>query len=119
MVDDEYLHEHSEFLTRRSEEMVENIDKKLLIQNFVQYVRDNEPGLIRTLTVISETGTLREAMETLGVDEPTFTRDRKRIIALRESFLDAGPIPKQRKPYKKRDRSIKNEIQVLTGMKDA
>jgi hypothetical protein len=113
-VDDEYLHAHSEYLTKRSEEIVSTIDKKLLVQSFVQYVKTNEPTLIPTLTAIAETGTLREAMETLGVDEPTFTRDRKRIIALRESFLDAGPIPKQRKPYKKRERSIKNEAHIDT-----
>jgi hypothetical protein len=103
-VDDEYLHAHSEYLTKRSEETVSTIDKKILVQNFIQYVNENEPSLSRTLQAIAETGTLREAMETLNVDEPAFTRDRKRIIALRESFLDAGPIPKQRKPYKKRDK---------------
>ena len=104
-VDDEYLHKHSEILTKRSEETVKTIDKKLLVQKFTEFVQDNEPNLMPTLIAIAETKTLREAMDILGVNEQTFQRDKKRIITLREAFMGGWPIQKQRKQYKKRQKT--------------
>lgn len=102
MADDEYIHSHSKDLEKKAEEQSGNVEKRLMVKHFMLYVLDHQPELYDTLLAISETGTLREAMETLEVDEATFTRDRKRIAQLKDAFMDGGPIQKQRKPYKKR-----------------
>jgi len=108
IADDEYIHSHSRVLEKKSEDQCTNMEKHLLVKRFYDYVWENQPELISTLNAISETGTIREAKEMLGVDEATFTRNKKRLIQLRESFIDGGPIQKQRKPYKTREKVEKS-----------
>ncbi len=102
LMDDEYIHKHSQVLSRRSEEECAHMERRMLVKHFMMYVLDEQPELYDTVLAISESGTLREAMEVLKVDEATFTRNRKRIIQLKDAFMDGGPVQKQRKPYKKR-----------------
>lgn len=112
VIDDEYVHSHSEALERKAEEASANVEKRILVKRFMEYVLDAQPELYDTLLAISETGTLRDAQEVLGVDEATFNRDRKRIIQLKEAFMDGGPVQKQRKPYKKRAKVVDLRYQV-------
>jgi hypothetical protein len=101
-VDDEYIHRHSEILQRKSAEQSSAVEKRLLANQFVDFVLEKEPRLYSTLLAISETGTLRDAQELLQVDESTLSRNRRRIAQLKDALLDGGPISKQRRPYKKR-----------------
>ncbi|MBZ5539840.1 MAG: hypothetical protein LAN61_04880 [Acidobacteriia bacterium] len=101
-VDEEYLHSHSETLRRKSAEQSSAVEKRLLANQFIDFVLEKEPRLYGTVLAISETRTLRDAQELLRVDETALTRDLTRIIQLKDAFIDGGPIPKQRKPYRKR-----------------
>jgi hypothetical protein len=101
-VDDEYLHGHSEILRRKSAEQAALVEKRLQANQLIDFVLEKEPRLYHTVLAISETGALRDAQEVLRVDETTFNRDLTRIIQLKDALIDGGPIPKQRKPYKRR-----------------
>jgi hypothetical protein len=98
---DEYVHSHSALLQRKSAQQA-HVERHLLVRRFTEYVLDNQPEMFDTLVAIAETRTFEEAMEVLEMDEGTFTRNRRRILQLKEAFEDGGPIQKQRKVYKKR-----------------
>jgi|SRR5579859_1558427 len=102
MVDDEYIHHNSRVLERKTEDECANMEKRMLVKRFMEYVLDHQPELYDTLLAIAETKTLVEAQEVLEIGDCAFTRDRKRLLQLREAFEDGGPIRKQRKVYKLR-----------------
>jgi hypothetical protein len=104
-VDDNYIHNHSEILERKAEHAAANVENFLLVRRFIEFVNKTQPSLCGTLDAISQTGTLIETQKLLGVGEATLNRDRKRLIELRDAFMNGTPVPKQRKhrkPYKKR-----------------
>ena len=98
-VDDEYIHDHSEMLQRKSAKQSSTVEMRVLVKRFMEHVLEQEPRPYDTVLAISESGTLRETRESLQVDEATFNRDRRRILQLKDAFMEGGPIPKQRKPY--------------------
>jgi hypothetical protein len=102
IADEEYIHSHSEILKRRSDDQASMVEKYFLVKRFMEYVQDHQPEVIDTLLAIAETKTLQEAQEVLQIGEDAFTRDRRRILQLKEAFEDGGPVRKQRKVYKRR-----------------
>jgi hypothetical protein len=54
-----------------------------------------------------KTGTQGEATDWLGIAEGEFGRMQNRLKQLAECFLSGEPVPRQRKPYKKRIAKIK------------
>jgi len=113
-VDDEYLHRHSEILQRKSAAQSSAVEKRLLANQFIDFVLEKEPRLYGTVLALSETGTLRDAQELLQVDEGTFSRNRRRIAQLKDALLDGGPISKQRRPYRKR--ASRQGLRHLSGV---
>jgi hypothetical protein len=112
-VDDEYIHSHSESVQRKSAQESSSVEKRLLAKRFIEFVLVNEPRLYGTVFAIADARTLREAQETLRVDEATMIRDHRRIIQLKDAFLDGGPIPKQRRPYRKRTEKAHSSISIV------
>jgi hypothetical protein len=57
---------------------------------------------------------VRDAQELLQVDEGTLSRNRRRIAQLKNALLDAGPISKQCRPYRKR--ASRQGLRHLSGV---
>lgn len=102
VVDDEYVHSKSESLSHSSNKIRVQLDQRLFIREYVDFVEEHDASMIPVLHAIAETGTFGEAQRTLGLSEPDFNRARNRLKTLRDSFLNRTEVPKQRKPYKTR-----------------
>ena len=111
--DDEYIHAHSEMLRRISNWESSNVEQKLLVKRFTEFVLEKEPRLYDTVLAIAESGTSLDARNTLQADDATFAHDLRRVIQLKDAFIDGGPIPRQRKPYKKRTDTATRSHQLL------
>ena len=58
----------------------------------------------------SSAGTQGEAADWLGITEGEIGRVRSRLGQLAKSFLSGEPVPKQRRPYKKRGGGKTNQF---------
>jgi molybdenum-dependent DNA-binding transcriptional regulator ModE len=65
-------------------------------------VWENDPGLCSAIEALEITGTIGEAAKHMGISDGEFTRYRNRLKQLGECFQNDTPVPKQRRPYKKR-----------------
>jgi hypothetical protein len=54
------------------------------------------------IEALSATGTLGDAANLLGITESEFAWIRTRLSQVSKCFLSGEPVPRQRKPYKKR-----------------
>ena len=66
------------------------------------FLRLQDPKVLPMIEALSVTGTQADAADLLGITESEFGRTRDRISQLAECFLSGEPVPKQRRPYKKR-----------------
>ena len=103
VVDDEYVHNH---VVSHVKPTVISQDVKIYLDQFRHFVLDSDPDgqvLLEWMDVFSTTGSHKEAMQDLGMTEQEFTRCRNRLRVLRECFVSGELVPKQRKPYKRRE----------------
>jgi hypothetical protein len=101
-VDDEYCHSHSAYLQRAANAAERQARDAAFLQEFENFVRQKDPKVLSTIEAIRATGTHGEAADLLGTTESEFGRTRNRLSLLAKCFLSGEPVPKQRKPYKKR-----------------
>jgi hypothetical protein len=106
VVDDEYIHSHSASMGATNQSQISSLDTKMLILEFCDFVRKEEPYLIEVMTAIANTHTYGEATEELGIDDKAFQRHRSRLKVLAQCFESASAIPKQRKEYRKRSLTL-------------
>jgi hypothetical protein len=101
-VNDEYCHLHSAYLqiVAKSTEK-QGIDKAFL-QEFVYFLRRQEPKVWPMIEALSVTGTQADSADFLRITENEFGRTQNRIRQLAECFLSGKSVSKQRRPYKKR-----------------
>lgn len=102
IVDEEYVHAHSENMMRSIMRVHEQKQQQLFLNEFRTFVQKNDPAMIQVMEVISITATYGEAQKELGMTEQDFTRARNRLRQLSECFQNAVPVPRQRRPYKNR-----------------
>ena len=101
-VDDEYCHLHSAYLqTVAKSTQKQGIDKAFL-REFVNFLRRQDPKVLPMIEALSVTGTQADSADFLGITESEFGRTQNRIRQLAACFLSGKPVPKQRRPYKKR-----------------
>ena len=101
--DDEYCHEHSEYLRRAADISEKRARDGAFIREFVDFVRREDPSVLPAIASILATGTPGDAAEFLGITDARFSRLRTRIRQLGKCFMTGDDhIPKQRRPYKKR-----------------
>jgi hypothetical protein len=101
-VDDEYCHAHSEHLREAA-----NASKKLkrdraFIAEFMGFVRREDANSVAAIESLFVGGTQEAAAQSLGMTEAQFSRAHNRLLQLGRCFLSQEPVPRQRKPYKKR-----------------
>ncbi len=105
--DDEYCHEHSEYLRRAADISEKRARDGTFIRDFVDFVRRRDPSVLPAILSILATGTPDDAAEFLGITDARFSRLRTRIRQLGKCFMTGDDhIPKQRKPYKKRVKAV-------------
>ena len=103
VVDDEYVHGHSEILTRQARQRMKQDEQSVFVSQFTEFIAHEDPSMLVVVAAIESTGTFGEAMRDLKMTEQEFGRARNRLKQLATCFQSNQPVPKQRKPYKKRE----------------
>ena len=91
-VGDEFCHAHSAHLRKRCERQEKQREDRHLIGEFVDFVQRNDS---RTLPAM-------ETMLTTGTVNADLCGKRSRLRQLGRCFLKDEPVPKQRRPYRRR-----------------
>jgi hypothetical protein len=101
-VDDEFCHSHSEYLRRAANASEKQSNYRAFLQQFVDFVRREDPKVLSTIEALLAAGTQGEASDLLGITETEFGRKRTRLSQLAKCFVSGEPVPRQRRPYKRR-----------------
>jgi hypothetical protein len=101
-VDDEFCHSHSEYLRRAANASEKLSNYRAFLQQFVDFVRREDPKVLSAIGALLATGTQGEAADLLGITETEFRRKRTRLSQLAKCFVSGKPVPRQRRPYKRR-----------------
>jgi hypothetical protein len=72
------------------------------LREFANFLRRKDPRALSTMGALLATRTQAEAAVLLGATEYEFVRMRIRLGELGRCFLTGQPVPKQRRPYKRR-----------------
>jgi hypothetical protein len=101
-VDDEYCQSHSAYLQWAANASEKQAWDRTFLEEFADFVRREDPKVLSTIEAIFMTGTQADAADWLGITEKEFGRTRNRLSQLAKCFLSGEPVPRQRRPYKKR-----------------
>jgi hypothetical protein len=101
-VDDEYCHSHSAYLRTAAKASEKQAWDRTFLEEFVNFVRREDPKVLSTIEAIFTTGTQADAADWLGITETEFGRMRTRLGQLAKCFVSGEPVPKQRRPHRKR-----------------
>jgi len=104
VVDDEYIHKHSGLLSRATGRMRKKQEDELYLSEFGKFVENHDPSMLKVMQALAECGTFGDASKFLGMTEQEFQRARNRLRQLGQCFKENNPVPRQRKPYKRRER---------------
>ena len=66
------------------------------------FVRREDANSVAAIESLFVGGTQEAAAQSLGMTEAQFSRAHNRLLQLGRCFLSQEPVPRQRKPYKKR-----------------
>jgi hypothetical protein len=86
-VGDEYCHSHSAFLRTAVKAYEKHFSDKAFLEEFVEFVRREDPKALPAIKVIMATGRNAETAEWLRITEREFGRTRNRLCQLAECFL--------------------------------
>src|SRR5260370_946902 len=75
-VDDEFCHSHSEYLRRAANASEKQSNYTAFLQQFVDFVRREDPKVLSTIEALLATGTQGEASDQPGITETEFGRKR-------------------------------------------
>ena len=103
-VDDEYCHSHSEYLRRAANASEKRDRDRAFLRHFVDFVRREDPSSAPAIEMLLVAGAQGTTADSLGMTNSQFTRTHNRLHLLADSFRSGNPVPRQRKPYKKRKR---------------
>jgi len=72
------------------------------LQEFVDFVRREDPDVLPATAAIVATGTLGDAADWLGIGGGDFGRTHERLRQLARCFQNGKPVPRRRRSYRKR-----------------
>ncbi|MGB9079337.1 MAG: hypothetical protein WCC26_21065 [Terracidiphilus sp.] len=98
-VNDEYIFTQMARGVRNQRHLLE---ERVLVDEFIAFIRRHNPELASVLHVISETGSYVEAQRALGMTDRFFLRALNRLRALSSAFERGEKPPQQRKIYRAR-----------------
>ncbi len=101
-VGDEFCHAHSAYLRKRCERQEKLREDRHLLGEFVDFVRREDSAVLPVMGAIAATGTRGAAAQQLGPGKTDVCRTRARLRQLGKCFLNDEPVPRQRRPYKRR-----------------
>lgn len=102
---DEYCHKQSALLRATEKASEKQGHDRAFLQEFLNFVGRKDAKGLPAIQALMATGTRAEAAYWLGVAELEFDRMQTRVRHLARCFVSGEPVPKQRKPYKKRRES--------------
>jgi hypothetical protein len=70
----------------------------------LDFVRREDPNVLPAVEALCLAQTQAAAADSVGMTEAQFNRTHNRMLKLGRCFLNGEPVPRQRKPYKKRKR---------------
>ena len=91
-IGDEFCHSHSAYLRKRCVRQEKQRDDGHLIGEFVDFVRREDSSVLPAM----------ETMLTTATGNADFCGKRSRLRQLGRCFLESEPVPKQRRPYRRR-----------------
>jgi hypothetical protein len=99
---EELCHKHSAQLRAAQKVCQKQSHDRVFLQEFLNFVRREDAKALPTIEAIMTNGTRGEAAYWLGIAELEFDRIHTRVRHLARCFVSGEPVPKQRRPYKKR-----------------
>ena len=78
-------------------------------------MRREDTKVLPAIEAILATGTQGGAADWLGITEGEFGRMHSRLGQLAKSFLSGEPVPRERRPYKKRTAKDQSGLGLKTG----
>ena len=107
---DDLCHKHSGHLRAAQKACQKQSHDRAFLQEFLNFVRREDAQALPTIEALMTTGKRGEAAYWLGIAELEFDRMHTRVKHLARCFVSGEPVPKQRKPYKKRRESSACEL---------
>lgn len=101
-VGDEFCHAHSAYLRGKCQRQERQRDASHTLAEFAEFLRREDAAVLPVIGAIAATTTPAVAAEMLGVRRTDFCRMRSRLRQLGRCFLKSEPVPKQRRPYRRR-----------------
>jgi len=105
-VSDEFCHSHSEHLQRATNASEKRGRDRAFVAEFVDFIRREDPNFLPAVEALFLAETQGAAARSLGITEAQFNRTHNRLLQLGRCFLSGEPAPRQRKPYKKRNKRL-------------
>jgi hypothetical protein len=102
VVSDEHCHSHSEHLRRAANASEKETRDRAFLRQFVDFVRREDPSSAPAIEMLLVAGAQGTTASSLGMTDSQFTRTHNRLRLLADRFLHGNPVPRQRRPYKKR-----------------
>jgi hypothetical protein len=102
---DEFCHKHSAHFRVAEKASQKQSHDSAFLQQFLNFVARKDAKALATIQAMMATGTWGQAAYWLGIPELEFDRRRTPVKRLARCFVTGEPIPKQRRPYKKRKRT--------------
>ncbi len=101
-VGDEFCHGHSVHLRQRCQREERQRDARQLLTEFAGFVKREDSSVLSAMEAIAATAKLDAAAEVLGTTTVGFCRMRSRLRQLGRCFQMGAPVPRRRRPYKRR-----------------
>ena len=101
-VSDEFCDWHSDHLQRAANASEKRNQDRAFVGEFVDFIRREDPNVLPAVEALFLAQTQGAAARSLGITEAQFNRTHNRLLQLGRCFLSGEPVPRQRKPYKKR-----------------
>lgn len=99
---DDFCQKHSTHLRAAQKACQKQSHDKAFLQEFLNFGRREDTKALPTIQALMTTGTRGDAAYWLGITDLEFDRLHTRVRRLAKCFVSGEPVPKQRKPYKKR-----------------
>jgi len=98
----EFCHWHSDHLQRAANASEKRDQGRAFLREFVDFIRREDVNVLPAVEALFLAQAQGAAARSLGMTEAQFNRTHNRLLQLGRCFLSGEPVPRQRKPYKKR-----------------
>jgi hypothetical protein len=101
-IGDEFCHSHSAYLRKRCERQEKQREARHALARFAEFVQREDSGMLPAMGAILATGNADAASQQLATTKVEVCRTRARLRHLGRCFLNGEPVPRRRRPYRRR-----------------